>query len=69
LNNTQVFQIPKANFAITAGEPKSFTKQSDHGRVSRNQAKIATGQHALFMLYKRCRIDLVSPGYPHTFLP
>ncbi|GAB7326662.1 hypothetical protein MBLNU13_g10622t2 [Cladosporium sp. NU13] len=28
----QVFQIPNTNFAITAGEPKIFTKQSDHGR-------------------------------------
>jgi hypothetical protein len=40
LNNTQVFQVPKANFAITAGKPKVFTKQSDHGRVCGEQISI-----------------------------
>jgi hypothetical protein len=42
LNNTQVFQIPKAQFSITAGEPKIFTKQSDHGRVSGEANKLTS---------------------------
>lgn len=41
--NTQVFQIPKAHFTITAGESelKVFTKESDFGRVSSAQARQA----------------------------
>jgi hypothetical protein len=52
LNNTQVFQVPKANFAITAGEPKIFTKQSDHGRVSRNQARATITQYTRSVTHK-----------------
>ncbi|KAI1487038.1 Mss4-like protein [Biscogniauxia mediterranea] len=29
--NTQVFQILKTNFEVTQGEPKIYTKRSDHG--------------------------------------
>ncbi|RDW75502.1 hypothetical protein BP6252_06644 [Coleophoma cylindrospora] len=31
INNFAVFQVPKANFSITQGEPKVYTKKSDHG--------------------------------------
>lgn len=33
INNWQVHQVPKANFSITQGEPKVYTKTSDHGNV------------------------------------
>ncbi|KAH8698764.1 Mss4-like protein [Talaromyces proteolyticus] len=36
INNFQVFQIPKANFAVSQGEPKVYTKKSDHGNDIHN---------------------------------
>ncbi|SPQ20732.1 0b523c81-3bca-4b37-bc8f-338625e785c8 [Thermothielavioides terrestris] len=36
MNNVQVFQIPKANFTVTQGEPKVYTKVSDHGNEIHN---------------------------------
>ncbi|KAI1780813.1 Mss4-like protein [Hypoxylon cercidicola] len=29
--NTQIFQVPKDSFSVTQGEPKTYTKVSDHG--------------------------------------
>lgn len=32
--NGQVFQVLKTSFSVTKGEPKTYTKVSDHGNVS-----------------------------------
>jgi hypothetical protein len=71
LNNTQVFQVPKANFAITAGKPKTFTKQSDHGRVCEERTRITSICKIKCMTYisQRARVNLVSLGHSHTLLP
>ncbi|OTB13541.1 hypothetical protein K445DRAFT_24714 [Daldinia sp. EC12] len=34
--STQVFQIPKTGFSVTKGEPKTWTKVSDHGNEITN---------------------------------
>ncbi|KAK5737124.1 hypothetical protein LTR17_006907 [Elasticomyces elasticus] len=31
MSNTQTFQIPQDNFKVTAGQPKTWEKVSDHG--------------------------------------
>ncbi|KAH8659785.1 Mss4-like protein [Xylariales sp. PMI_506] len=36
INNFAVFQIPVANFTVTQGEPKVYTKKSDHGHEINN---------------------------------
>ncbi|KAI0830459.1 Mss4-like protein [Hypoxylon sp. FL0890] len=34
--NMQVFQVLKSNFSVTKGEPKTYTKVSDHGNEITN---------------------------------
>ncbi|KAI2610642.1 Mss4-like protein [Hypoxylon fragiforme] len=34
--NLQVFQVPKVNFSVTQGQPKIYTKVSDHGNEISN---------------------------------
>ncbi|KAI1506407.1 Mss4-like protein [Biscogniauxia marginata] len=36
LANMQVFQVPRSSFSVTQGEPKVYTKRSEHGNEISN---------------------------------
>ena len=59
MSNTQVFQVPKSAFKVTKGQPKVYTKVSDHGNVSLSISSNGLEQWLLKLSTIR--------GFPTTF--